>query len=226
MRIIENIIYPYKRAETLINYAIPDNPSDVTLVLGHGRYNDMDQPLLKYLSGAFPKEKVNLVRFNYPFVENPHTLVTPERCKIVYQAVIDDITTELPMTKYLFLGGKSLSAYTSAGLRSDKALGYVFLSWPLHLRGLRIPLSRKNLFRLKKPMLFVNGSEDPYCDRGKLELLVGALNPFARLMLIPETGHSLELQSEGKRTQEEINLEIAEIILWFMSDVIENMKKN
>lgn len=226
MRVIENIIYPYKKAETLINYTIPDKPSDVTLVLGHGRYNDMNQPLLKYLSGELPKEKVNLVRFNYPFVENPHTLITPKRCKSVYQSVLDDITTELPGTEYLFLGGKSLSAFISAALHSDKALGYVFLSWPLHLRGIRIPLSRKNLFSLKKPMLFISGTEDPFCDRGKLELLAGSLNPFARLMLIPETGHSLELQGKGKRTQEEIDQEIAEIILWFMSDVIENLKKN
>lgn len=226
MKVIENIVYPFKRAESLINYSIPETASDVTLVLGHGRYNDMNQPLLKFLSTELPKEKVNLVRFNYPFAENPRDIVTRKRCRKVYETVLEDVCAELPESKYLFLGGRSLSAMIAAGLHTENASGYVFLSWPLHFRGIQVPLSRKMLFQLKKPMLFVSGTEDPFCDRGKLELMIGALNPHARLMLIPETGHSLELLRKGKRTQEEIDHEIAEILLWFMSDVIENLKKN
>jgi uncharacterized protein len=226
VKVIENIIYPYKGAETLISYSVPDHPSDVTLILGHGRYNDINQPLLKYLSNALPEEKVNLVRFNYPFVENPRLLVMRRSCRLVYKAVLEDIKGELPDSKFLFVGGKSLSAVVAAEVAPKNAAGYVFLSWPLHLPKIHIPFPRKMLFQLQKPMLFVNGSEDTYCDRGKLELMVGALNPFARLMLIPESGHSLELLREGKRKQEEIYHEISEIVVWFMSDIIENMKKN
>jgi hypothetical protein len=74
-------------------------------------------------------------------------------------------------------------------------------------------------------MMFVSGTEDKYADRGLLELLMGALNPHAHLMMIPNTGHSLELLNEEKRSQDDLNKEIADILLWFMSDVIEKKLK-
>lgn len=222
---IKNIIYPFRKTESLITYNLPDVPSDVTLVLGHGRYNDMNQPVLKALAEHLPKENVNLVRFNYPFVDNPNVRIGKSRCRTVYKWVLEDVKTELPASKFCFIGGKSLSAAIAAHIAQEYVNGYVFLTWPLHTPRIRIPFSRKALFTLKKDMLFISGTEDPFCDRGKLELLVGALNPYARLMLIPETDHSLELLRETKRSQEEIYREIGEILVWFMSDVIEKQKK-
>ncbi len=226
MKHIENIVYPYKKAELLIDYRLPDTPSDVTLLLGHGRYNDMNQPLLKYLSETLPKENVNLVRFNYPFAEDNKKFVSKNKCKKAYLAAIEDVREELPGTKFLFAGGKSLSAMISAVAAPEDVSGYVFLTWPLHTPRIKIPFSRKMLFSLKKPMMFVSGTKDPFCDRGKLELLVGALNPYANMMLIPDAGHSLELPDEKKRTQKDVYKEIADILLWFMSDVIEKRTKS
>ncbi len=225
MKHIENIIYPYKKAEFLINYTLPDKPSDVTLVLGHGKYNDMNQPLIKYLSETLPKENVNVVRFNYPFLDSPSPFISRRKCLIAYQTVINDIKSELPESKFLFIGGKSLSARISAALNPSEAMGYVFLSFPLRIPKIKISFSRKLLFKIKKPMMFISGTEDSFSDRGRLELMMGALNPYAHLMLIPNTAHSLELLHEEKRTQEDLNKEIADIILWFMSDVIEKRDK-
>ncbi|MDD3715666.1 MAG: hypothetical protein PHT46_01025 [Candidatus Marinimicrobia bacterium] len=225
MREIKNIIYPFRKAESLITYNLPDVPSEVTLVLGHGRFNDMEQPVLKALSEHLPKENVNLVRFNFPFVDNPRIGLSKCRCRTVYEMVLEDVKSELPASKFCFIGGKSLSAAIAAQIAPGFVNGYVFLTWPLHTPRIRIPFSRKALFALKKEMLFISGTEDPFCDRGKLELMVGALNPYARLMLIPETDHSLELLRETKRSQEEIYREIGEILVWFMNDVIEKQTK-
>ncbi|MDZ7821481.1 MAG: alpha/beta family hydrolase [Candidatus Marinimicrobia bacterium] len=226
MKHIENIVYPYNNAEILVDYRLPDTPSDVTLLLGHGRYNDMNQPLLKYLSEALPKENVNLVRFNYPFAQEKQRFVSHSKCRKAYRAALEDVREELPGMKFFFAGGKSLSAMIAAQAVPEDAAGYVLLTWPLHTPRLRIPFSRKALFALKKPMMFVSGTQDPFCDRGKLELLVGALNPHARMMLVPDANHSLELQDETKRTQEDVYKEIADILLWFMSDVIEKRTKS
>ena len=226
MKHVQNILYPYKNAEFLIDYRLPDTPSDVTLLLGHGLYNDMDQPLLKYLSEVLPKENVNLVRFNYPFVEHNTRFISKCKHKTVYKAALEDVRSELKDSKFLFAGGKSLSAMIAASVAPKDAAGYIFLTWPLHTPKIRIPFSRKALFSLKKPMMFVSGTQDPFCDRGKLELLVGALNPYAGLMLVPDADHSLELRDEKKRTQDDVYKEIADILLWFMSDVIEKRTKS
>lgn len=218
---IQNILYPYKKAELLVDYRIPETLSDVTLLLGHGKYNDMNLPLFEFLADYLPKEKVNFVRFNYPFTEHATRVVNRKKCRIAYKSVIEDVKQELPGTKFLFIGGKSLSAIISSELDVPDTTGYVFLTYPLHLPGIKIPFSRKALVSLKKPMMFVSGADDKFADRGLMELLMGALNPYAHLMMIPNTGHSLELLNEEKRTQRELFKEIGDILLWFMSDVIE-----
>jgi len=225
-RNIQNILYPYKKGELLVDYNIPLITSDVTLVLGHGKKNDMNLPLFNYLAENLPKEKVNFVRFNYPFTDSINPIISKKKCRLAYQAVLEDVKQELPDSKFLFIGGKSLSSMISTQLNTDEPTGYILLTYPLHLPGIRIPFSRKNLVSLKKPMMFISGTDDKFADRGLLELLMGALNPYAHLMLIPEVGHSLELMNEEKRNQEELHKEIADIILWFMSDVIEKRMKN
>lgn len=88
-------------------------------------------------------------------------------------------------------------------------------------------MPKRSLFALKKPMFFIQGTNDKYTDNKKIELLVGALNPYARLMLIPETDHSLKLLSNTKRLQKDVDKEIADIVLWFLSDVVnENINNN
>ena len=222
---IQNILYPYKKAEMLVEYCIPETPSDVTLVLGHGKYNDMNLALFDHLAKNLPKEKVNLVRFNYPFTEQLSPIISKKKCKIAYEQVLEDVKQELSNTKFLFVGGKSLSSHIASEMNAQNATGYVFFTYPLHLPGIKIPFSRKALVALKKPMMFFSGSEDKFADRGLLELLMGALNPYAHLMMIPEVGHSLELPNENKRSQEDLFKEITDILLWFMSDVIEKKVK-
>jgi len=226
IKTIQTILYPYKKAETLVEYSIPETPSDVTLVLGHGKYNDMNLPIFDFLAENLPREKVNLVRFNYPFVENTTRIISKRKARSAYKLVLEDVKHELPDSKFLFVGGKSLSSHIASELNDSDVTGYVFLTYPLHLPRIKIPFNRKALLALKKPMIFISGSEDKFADRGLMELLMGALNPYAHLMLIPEVGHSLELPNEKKRTQKDLFKEITDILLWFMSDVIEKKMRS
>lgn len=221
----QNILYPYKKSEILIEYNLPEQSSDVTLILGHGKYSDMYFPLYEYLAKQLPKENVNFVRYNYPFIDNPKNKPNKNKVKESYKAIMDDVKHELPNTKYLYVGGKSFGALMSSRYKNKDACGFVFLTYPLHSSFLKLPIKKRSLFKIKRPMMFISGTEDKYADRGKLEMLMGALNPYAHLMLIPNTGHSLELLNQEKRSQEDLHKEISEILLWFMSDVIEKKMK-
>ncbi|MCK4530868.1 MAG: hypothetical protein KAU44_06785, partial [Candidatus Marinimicrobia bacterium] len=130
MKNIQNILYPYKKSELLIDYNLPDKPSDVTLVLGHGKFNDMYIDLFNYLKNLLPKENVNFVRFNYPFTEHATRVISRKKCKIAYQAVLEDVQSELPNSKFLFIGGKSLSAIIASQLEDVEVTGYAFLTYP------------------------------------------------------------------------------------------------
>ena len=114
IRNIQNILYPYKNAELLMDYSIPETPSDVTLILGHGKFNDMNMPLFNYLAQYLPEEKVNFVRFNYPFTEKSSRLISKKKCRVAYEQVLEDVKHELPGSKFLFIGGKSLSSHIAS----------------------------------------------------------------------------------------------------------------
>lgn len=221
----QNILYPYAKAEMLIEYNLSEKPSDLTLILGHGKCSDMNFSLYNRLAEVLPKENVNFVRYNYPFVDNMQAKFKYKQAVKCYQAIMDDVTHELPDTKYFFVGGRALGALISSRYNNKAACGFVFLSYPLHTAFWKLPINYRALFQIKRPMLFISGAEDKCAKRSKLELLMGALNPHAHLMLIPDTGQTLELMNEEKRSQEDLDKEISDILLWFMSDIIEKKMK-
>ncbi|MEA3500341.1 MAG: alpha/beta family hydrolase [Candidatus Marinimicrobia bacterium] len=203
--------------------------SNVTLIIGPGYYKSMNDRLLNYLSDYLVTENVNVIKFDYPFTDKKIKMFLGiNNLKNIYKKVFEYIQSKEEFSNdYFFVGGKSLSSIVSSKIISDKIKGYLFLGFPQKITFLKIPLPKRSLFALKKPMFFIQGTNDKYTDNKKIELLVGALNPYARLMLIPETDHSLKLLSNTKRLQKDVDKEIADIVLWFLSDVVnENINNN
>lgn len=217
-----------KTIRVSINEAQPKK-SNVTLIIGSGYYKSMNERLLNFLSDHLVKENVNVIKFDYPFVNKKFKMFLGiNHFKSIYKKVFEFIQDKKEFSNdYFFVGGKSLSSIVSTKIVSDKIKGYLFLGFPQKVTFLKIPLSNRSLFTLKKPMFFIQGTNDKYMNNKKMELLVGALNPYARLMLIPEADHLLKLLSDTKRSQKDVDREIADIILWFLSDVInKNINKN
>ncbi|MGC9513675.1 MAG: alpha/beta family hydrolase [Fidelibacterota bacterium] len=228
----EEMTLQYGRDEILIRIDRPERESDVVLVLGHGYYHDMEDNLLQYLAQKLPEEGLLVARFNYPFAHKRWKGL-PHASKWVpfYQKVLERIQTEsfIPENSYYFTGGKSLSALVSASLPDHQDTGKIFLGTPLEFRKgfLRWPVSPEPFLKQSVPMLFVQGSEDPYAPRRKVELLMGKLNPRGHLLLIPGADHSLNIQNQQNRSQKEVYQEISDIILWFVSESLrKKLKKN
>ncbi|MEA1986413.1 MAG: alpha/beta family hydrolase [Candidatus Marinimicrobia bacterium] len=224
---MEKIIISKNKSISISIKIAKNKKSNVTLIIGPGYHHSMNENLLEYLSDKLIEEKVNVVRFDYPFKNPKFKMIFGLNSFVdIYEKVFEYIRNKDEFKNdYFFIGGKSLSSAVASRINSDKIKGYLFLCFPQKVTFLKIPISNKSLFRLKKPMFFIKGTNDEYSDNRKMELLVGALNPYARLMLIPDTNHSLKLLSTEKRKQSELNKEIADIILWFISDVINNDKK-
>lgn len=222
----------YGRDEIPIRIDRPDRKSDVVVMLGHGYYTDMEDDLLHYLAASLPAEGLVVVRFNYPFAgKRWKGIPNPKKWISLYSQIIRRIKQEsfIPENAFLFTGGKSLSALVSARLHEGIDMGKIFLGAPLEFRKgfIRRLVNPEPFLNQSVPMLFVQGGEDPYSPRRKMELLMGKLNPVGHLLLIPGADHSLKIREENERTQKEVNQEISDIILWFVSECLrKEMKKN
>ncbi len=215
-----------KAINLAVNEAIPKK-SNITIIIAPGIRSNMEESLLISLTNHFIKGNVNVIRFNYPFLLKEIRLILGiNSFKNIFRKIFHFIKSrEEFRNDHIFLAGESFSSRALSRIKSKKISGYIFLGYPQHIPVFKIQMSNRFLFDIEKPMMFVQGTEDNYSENRKIEMLVGALKPNAKLMLIPQTDHSFKLLSTKKRTQKDINKEISDVILWFMKDVVNDMYK-
>ncbi|MHA1228710.1 MAG: alpha/beta family hydrolase [Candidatus Hodarchaeales archaeon] len=173
------------------------NSPDNFIILAHGKFNNMDYPLLEFLANELSAKNTTVVRFNFPFVENKDpeasNLEMLEKC---FLAVIERSIRVYCQNRQIpfFMGGKSLGALVSARIFETlrtKPQGMVFLGFPLHLPNNVNTLRDKYLYRIDVPTLFIQGTNDPYCSIDILNNILPQLKE-PTLELINGGGHSYE----------------------------------
>jgi hypothetical protein len=114
----------------------------------------------------------------------------------------------------LFCGGKSYGGRIASHIVADGVAvdGLVFLSYPLHAPGRKDKLRDAHLARIGVPMLFVQGTRDPFADPDLLQATVTSL-PTARLVPIDGGDHSLKVRGVSRdEVVERISAEIAQFV--------------
>jgi len=191
------------------------------LVLAHGANNNMDQPLIAGLHERLARQGLVTVRFNFPYAEEgrkpPNSDVALEG---IFRLVLEYVG-ELEEFKGLemFLGGKSMGARLAAQLVAQDvgANGLVFLGYPLHPPGKPEKLRDQPLYQLPCPVLFIEGSRDPFCRLDLLGRVLAQIPVRCDLHLIPGVGHSFE--NPGGRMAPEIIEETSRVILSWLDSL-------
>jgi len=185
---------------------------DRLLALTHGAGGTMDTPSLRSFAVAMAERGVDVVRFNLPYVEagrkSPGPAARDEAC---WAAVAAHLR---PRARRLYLGGRSYggrmaSHAVAAGTGCD---GLVFLAYPLHPPGDKSALRTAHLARIAVPMLFLQGTRDPFADWALLERAVDAL-PRATLHRIENADHSHGVRG---RKVDEVMAELADVTCAWM----------
>jgi len=120
--------------------------------------------------------KVTTVRFNFPYRERGRK--APDREPVLREtwlAVFEQVARG--SRRPVFAGGKSLGGRMASMCVADgmPAAGLVFLGYPLHPPGKPERLRAEHLGRIEVPMLFIEGTRDPFADLG---ILRGVLEPI------------------------------------------------
>jgi predicted alpha/beta-hydrolase family hydrolase len=200
--------------------------SVATLVLAHGAGAGMDHPFMAGFSRAIAEAGVSTVRFNFPYVERGKRSPDPERVlRDTWLAAFDAAVRKAGGHPVLAggksLGGRIASMCVADGMAAD---GLVFLGYPLHPPGKPERIRDEHLYRITVPMLFLQGTKDPFATPAVLAKVVRKLGDRATLEPVEGGGHSFKVGG-AKADDREIAMALAETASPFVKRVAAGRRK-
>jgi predicted alpha/beta-hydrolase family hydrolase len=121
-----------------------------------------------------------------------------------------------------FAAGKSLGGRIASMCVADgmPAAGLVFLGYPLHPPGKTDRVRDEHLYRVSVPMLFLQGTRDPFAQPAVLESVLERLGARAEHEPIQGGDHSLNVRGV-KRSPAEVGAGLADLAAPFVRRVAE-----
>ena len=143
---------------------------------------------------AIADEGVATLRCNFPYIEAGKR--TPDRQPVALatvRAAFEAASERADAGEPIWAGGKSYGGRMASVVVAEgmAAAGLVFLGYPLHAPGKPERLRDEHLYRIAVPMLFLQGTKDPFATVPALEPVLANLST-ATYVAVEGGGHSLE----------------------------------
>jgi predicted alpha/beta-hydrolase family hydrolase len=206
--------------------AIPEwwpSGSRVGVLLAHDTPNNQDQPIVVKLQDELVARGYLVLRFNFLYAEQGKKRPDPEPVlERTMRAAVSYLVRDPQMApSQLILAGVGLGARVAAqtianGLKAD---ALACLAFPLHPSGKPSQQQADFLFRLICPILFVQGTRDPYCRIDRLELLLRRIGTPTQLEVVEDADHSMGVIKRSARGAEAVAGQVTGAILSFVSRV-------
>ena len=196
-------------------YARPDGADAnaiATIVVAHGAGAGMEHPLLSGYTRALNDEGFATLRFNFPYREAGRRFPDrPPAAIAAWRAVADAAAARAPEGEPIWASGKSFGGRMASMAVADgmPVTGLVYLGYPLHPPGKPEKARDEHLPAITVPMLFLQGTNDPFATpNSQLDEVVARIGPNATLHWFEGGGHSFEVKGV-KRTPSEIGASLA-----------------
>jgi uncharacterized protein len=200
-------------------YARPPAPF-ATIVVAHGAGAGMDHPFLVGFSRACVDEGLATLRFNFPYIETGRRSPDTEAVLRDTWCAAFEAAMTLRKKEPVWASGKSLGGRIASMCAADGEIhpaGLVFLGYPLHPPGKPERIRDEHLYRIEVPMLFLQGTSDPFASRDVLRRVVKKLGVRATLIPFESAGHSFEVRGR-KRDAREVGASLAPHATAFIRD--------
>lgn len=194
-------------------------------VLAHGAGAGMDHPFMTAVADRLAAAGVASLRYQFPYMEAgrrrpdpPHLLQATVRSAAAFGL---ERAERLPV----FCGGKSMGGRMSSRAAAEDGLpdvkGLIFLGFPLHPPGRASIARAEHLSGLDLPMLFLQGTRDPFAQPDLLRLVCDKLGPRATLHVVEDGDHSFKVRKRSGRSEAEVLDELAETITGWIGRIVE-----
>ena len=184
------------------------------VVLAPGAGAPIVHPFMEQVAAGLGASGLLVARFNFVYLEQGKR--SPDRQPVLedtYRSAVEQLTSTLGSHR-LVLGGKSMggriASHVVAGGFDADAL--VFLGYPLHPPGRPDRIRDKHLHEVSVPMLFVEGTRDPFCPLETLERVRGELPHETDLVVIEDGDHSFKVRKSSGRSTDEALGEVVEAV--------------
>lgn len=195
-----------------------DGPAEApnVLVLGHGAGIPMTSDYMEYFARGLASDDRAVCRFNFLYAERGKR--APDKQAVLeqtYGRAVEHVRAQSP--EHIFIGGKSLggriASHVAAG--THEVDGLVFLGYPLHPPGRPDRIRDAHLASIAAPMLFVEGTRDPFCPLDTLSEVIARGHLEAEVVVIDDGDHSLKVRkTSGRTTLEAWDEAIVAIDVW------------
>jgi len=199
---------------------VPDD-AICLLVLAHGAGNDIKADFMVNIQKALAKERVGSFCFNFGYKEKGKKLPgSRKKLNEEYKAVWDYVKVQYSEHS-LFAGGKSMGGRVATRVVTEleACKGLVFLGFPLHPPGKSDKEPEPTLFNTQAPMLFLQGSRDPFSNKEAVERVMPKLKT-AVLHWLEGGDHSWKTRKKDNRKTEELLEEASKHINAFCISVL------
>jgi uncharacterized protein len=185
--------------------------ADAVLVLAHGAGSGMRTPFMAGFAGGIGRLGVATLRFEFPYMQAGRR--APDRPQVLVEAWGEAFAEAVEPAggRPIFAGGKSMGGRIASMAVAEgmAAAGLVFLGYPLHPPGRPEKIRDAHLDAVSAPMLFLQGSRDPFARPDLLAGVIARLSPRARYVEVAGGDHSFRVPG-GSRDGAVIGASLAE----------------
>lgn len=181
------------------------------VVIAHGMSNDMNNPLIIAMADGLAEKGITSLRFNFLYRERQRNSPDPEHRLIhTFGCAVHRMKEEIG-SALVIAAGKSLGARMAAQATAGGDItppGLIFLGYPLHAPGRKDKLRDAPLYRIKAPMLFFQGTRDPFCDLSLMNQVLKKITVPAQLNVVDNGDHGFKLPKSDPRPQDDIHAQM------------------
>ena len=169
------------------------------MVVAHGAGAGQNSGFMVQTAAGLATRGVSAATFDFPYVTARRS--APDRAEVLEQCWRDAVAAARETFKRLplFIGGKSMGGRIASHIASqgcDGISGLIFLGYPLHPPGKPQQRRDAHLPAIREPMLFVQGSRDPFGTAEEIRALVPALQR-ATIHEVAGGDHSFKISGRG-----------------------------
>lgn len=194
-----------------------DAGTETLLVLAHGAGAGKGHPFMSRFASGLSSRGISVLRFDFLYVSKGKK--APDRQDVLeatFAEVVEYVRRDLSPRR-LFLGGKSMGGriathLSSAGTQCD---GLVMLGYPLHPPGRPDRIRDQHLYAIEAPVLFVEGTRDPFCPLELLEKVRSKMQAPTEVLVVEDGDHSFKVRkSSGRSSDDALDDAIEGVAAW------------